>query len=197
MNSTLTHDITSKQLSFLTRLLDEATELLDARDKITGCEWPEARQAVESLRLRADTMTKVEASRAIDMAMDNNRKLRAELKEIGVEPAPQRPSAEPHAYVSEPGMYRVDGRIFKVLPSRSSDRHYAKELLGESDTGYRFEYASGAMRLIRAEHKMTEDEAREFGRVTGHCCNCAKLLTDPKSIEDGIGPVCKKTLGWA
>jgi hypothetical protein len=46
------------------------------------------------------------------------------------------------------------------------------------------------MRFIRAEHRMSEKMARAFGELTGHCCVCGKLLTDPESIRNGIGPVC-------
>jgi len=187
MNQTLTPEATAKQISFLNRLLTEATELLDSRDTLTGCEWPEAREAVARMRSGADRMTRREASAAIDQAMDNNKRLRTELKGLGVQAEPT--LSEPQ-YVSETGMYRVDGRIYKVLPSRTSERHYAKELVGESEGGYRFVYAPGAMRFIRAEHRMTDEQAREFGRTTGICCVCARLLTDPKSIADGIGPIC-------
>lgn len=187
MNNTLTNEITPKQLAFLNRLLTEATELLDSRETITGCEWPEAQDTVSRMRASADRMTRREASAAIDSAMDNNRKLREELKGLGVQAEPT--LSEPQ-YVTETGMYRVNGRIYKVLPSRSSDRHYAKELVGEGDGTYRFTYAPGAMRLIRAEHRMTDEQAREFGRTTGICCVCTTTLTDPKSIAAGIGPVC-------
>jgi hypothetical protein len=187
MNHTLTNEITGKQMVFLTKLLTEATELLNSRETLTGCEWPEAHAHVARVRSRMDDMTKPEASKAIGEAMDNNEKLREELKSLGAQPEPT--LSEP-VYVSETGMYRVNGRIYKVLPSRSSERHYAKELVGEGDGTYRFTYAPGAMRLIRAEHRMTDEQAREFGRTTGICCVCARLLTDPKSIEAGIGPVC-------
>lgn len=191
MNNTLNNEITGKQLVFLSKLLDEAVELLDVRDKITGCEWPEARQGVAHMRSMADQMTKREASAAIGAAMDNNDKLREELKDIGVEPAPQRPVETPVTEFVTTGMYQVNDRIFKVLPSRASERHYAKELVGESQTGFGFEYARGAMRMIRPEHRMTAAQAAEFGKLTGSCCCCGRLLTDPNSIADGIGPVCK------
>ena len=187
MNQTLTPEATPKQISFLNRLLTEADELLTRRYGITMVAWPEAADAVNRMRAVADRMTRREASAAIDQAMDNNRKLREELASLAAEHGI--PEAEPQ-YVTETGMYRVDGRIYKVLPSRTSERHYAKELVGESEGGYRFVYAPGAMRFIRAEHRMTDEQAREFGRTTGICCVCARLLTDPKSIADGIGPVC-------
>jgi uncharacterized protein DUF6011 len=187
MNNTLANEITGKQMAFLTKLLTEATELLNSRETITGCEWPEAHAHVARVRRAMDDMTKSEASKAIGEAMDNNDKLREELKGLGVQAEPT--LSEPQ-YVTETGMYQVDGRIFKVLPSRTSERHYAKELVGEGDGTYRFTYAPGAMRLIRAEHRMTDEQAREFGRTTGICCVCARLLTDPQSIAAGIGPVC-------
>jgi len=30
----------------------------------------------------------------------------------------------------------------------------------------------------------------------GKCCRCGKALTDPVSIEKGIGPICEKNYGW-
>lgn len=208
MNATLTHQATDKQLSFLTRLLNEATEMLNERQALTGADWPEARAAVQALTL-VDDLSKASASRAIDTAMDNNRQLRAELKGLRgqfafeearrlgadhAEAADAQVRAEadrPHEFVTT-GMYQVDGRIFKVLPSRSSTRHYAQELVGESATGYHFQYARGAMYQLRAEHRMTAEQAAEWGKLTDHCMCCGALLTDPKSIAKGIGPDCAK-----
>ncbi len=191
-------DITPKQTAFLTRLLDEAVELLDSRETLTGCEWPEARNAVAWMRQGVDEMTRREASAAIDQAMDNNRKLREELKGLGVQSEPT--LSEPQ-YVTEVGIYRVGDRIFKVLPSRSSDRHYAKELTGfhwveglpeadEEGTKLRFVYAKGAMREIRAEHRVSLEFEKAFGQLVGSCIDCGKLLTKEESIAYGKGPVC-------
>lgn len=32
--------------------------------------------------------------------------------------------------------------------------------------------------------------AMRFGKMTGRCCSCGRELTDPASIEAGIGPIC-------
>lgn len=32
--------------------------------------------------------------------------------------------------------------------------------------------------------------AVRFGKLTGRCCSCGRELTDPASIEAGIGPIC-------
>jgi len=37
--------------------------------------------------------------------------------------------------------------------------------------------------------------ARLYGKRTGTCCCCGKTLTDPVSIENGIGPVCATRWG--
>lgn len=44
--------------------------------------------------------------------------------------------------------------------------------------------------MIKPEHRMTLDEAKEYGKVTGTCCNCGRLLTNEESIANGIGPIC-------
>lgn len=190
--------ITFAQTRYLGDLLDQATTLLRQREEITGCEWPEAHAHVARVRAGLDTMTKVEASRTITEAKDNNDALRKELAGLGVQEDPRISAPE---YVSEVGIYRVGDRIFKVLPSRNSDRHYAKELTGfhwedrlpvadVEGADMKFRYAKGAMRLIRAEHRVSLDMEKAFGQLTGACIDCGKLLTDPKSIDYGKGPVC-------
>jgi hypothetical protein len=37
--------------------------------------------------------------------------------------------------------------------------------------------------------------AREYGRQTGYCCFCGRLLTDARSVENGFGPVCAEHYG--
>lgn len=202
MNTTYTTDITSKQSSFLNRLLDEAVELLDLKTGLTANPDVAAREAVNAMRRRTLEMTRREASAAIDRAMDNNRILRTEIESLEAGRGVPSEAASPARRTEfvETGMYRVDLRIFKVLPSRNSDRHYAKELTGfhweggqpvaDGGGALRFVYAKGAMALIGKEHRMSDAQAREFGRIVGACVVCGKLLTDPKSIEAGIGPVC-------
>lgn len=88
----------------------------------------------------------------------------------------------------EVGMYRLsNGDIYRVQRSRESNRLYAKKLDWANN---RFEFAGGAMRLITADDRMTLDEAKAWGVETGVCCVCSAMLTDPKSVEAGIGPVC-------
>jgi hypothetical protein len=39
-------------------------------------------------------------------------------------------------------------------------------------------------------------QIRFAGRLCGHCCECFRLLTDPKSLEIGIGPECVQKVVW-
>ena len=98
--------------------------------------------------------------------------------------------------VTEAGMYRRAGVIFKVQAAvHGSGRLYAKRLVVESVEGsedyhVRFEYAPGAVSVLRASDRMTLEEAKEFGALYGTCCVCGRTLTDEVSIAAGIGPVC-------
>lgn len=37
--------------------------------------------------------------------------------------------------------------------------------------------------------------AQAYGKRTGNCCCCNRLLTDPQSVADGVGPVCRARYG--
>jgi hypothetical protein len=37
--------------------------------------------------------------------------------------------------------------------------------------------------------------AMKYGKLAGRCCSCGRDLTDPESIERGIGPVCATKFG--
>lgn len=87
--------ITSKQAAYLNALLGEADKLLDRRETVTGCEWPEARFAVRRMMLRVDEMTRREASAAIGQAQDNNKRLRDELGGLGALETVRRPERAP------------------------------------------------------------------------------------------------------
>jgi Family of unknown function (DUF6011) len=110
----------------------------------------------------------------------------------------------------EVGMYRMDETIYKVQVAVHGSRHpYAKRLFrtdycgvcGEHenfhDDGphefkvkWAFEYARGMVQKLRPEHKMSLEEAKEFGALYGTCCCCGATLTREESIENGIGPIC-------
>lgn len=111
------------------------------------------------------------------------------------------------------GMYRKDGTIYKVqVAVHGSGLPYAKRLVVDevpcetcshqfstdcpacngSSGSYRtyFEYAPGAIRQLDQSHRLTLEQAKEFGALYGTCCVCGRTLTNETSIEAGIGPTC-------
>jgi hypothetical protein len=109
----------------------------------------------------------------------------------------ERDNTQPHATAQEhlerrraqplreEGIYQDSrGDVFKVIRS-SSDRLYAKQLVDG-----KFEYAPGATRRLTAADKLTLEQAKQYGQLTGTCCRCGARLTDEDSITRGIGPVC-------
>ena len=87
---------------------------------------------------------------------------------------------------AEEGMYIMDGRIFKIQRAiHGSGYLYAKELVAGG-----FVYTSGMVRKLNSSHRMTLDQAKRYGALYGVCCVCGIALTNEKSIEAGIGPVC-------
>jgi hypothetical protein len=91
----------------------------------------------------------------------------------------------------EDGIYKDGDRIVKVYHTvHGSNQQVGK--VWNADTRS-FEYGGKrAMRGLTPAHRMTLAEAKEFGAIYGICCNCSATLTDERSIEEGIGPVCAK-----
>jgi len=96
--------------------------------------------------------------------------------------------------VAEQGMYaKVDPSdfgldIFRVKLSQAG-RLYALRL--NTLTG-EFEYDRGAIKSLSADDRLTVEQAVAFGHTYGRCIVCGRDLTDPKSVAQGIGPVCIK-----
>lgn len=90
--------------------------------------------------------------------------------------------------VTEPGFYLLDGAIVKVQKSQAG-RLYAKTLVVSTK---RFEYAAGVVHRLTTDNLLTLEQAAKFGHQTGVCAVCARDLSDPVSVERGIGPVCYK-----
>lgn len=161
------------------RQVDYIKFLLDTRA------GDEARTARISERIADGTMDRQFASEAITYLKACAKKPVAP-REFIVRP-------EPQAILSE-GMYRMDGDIYRVQRSRESGNLYAKVMILPAFPGDKpgFEYAKGAIRRLTAEHRMSLEDAKAWGVETGICCVCGAFLTDPESVEAGIGPVCGK-----
>jgi hypothetical protein len=84
-----------------------------------------------------------------------------------------------------PGFYAMEDDIYQVVASKGTGRVYAKV-----QDGQRWEYAKGAVMRLKPEMRLTLDKAKEHGHKTGRCAICGAVLTNPDSIEAGIGPIC-------
>lgn len=118
----------------------------------------------------------------------------------------------------EEGFYTKDGEIAVVKFNRAKTNKYAMRLHVERDTSgfvphpdedvdpdefeterkhparVSWDYEAGLINKIGSESwdRMTLEQAQEFGALYGVCMVCGRTLTDPKSIEAGIGPICAK-----
>lgn len=85
----------------------------------------------------------------------------------------------------ELGLYRKGEDTFQVKESRSSGYRYAVRL-----EGTKWIYARGVAAELTSDMALTLEEAKAYGQRTGVCCACGAELTNPDSIEAGIGPIC-------
>jgi len=86
--------------------------------------------------------------------------------------------------VYEPGMYRTDDdEIVKVKMNRAQTSIY-----GSVHDGDEWVYTPGITRKNLT--RLTIEEAAAYGKLYGVCIVCSRELTNPESIERGIGPVC-------
>ena len=96
--------------------------------------------------------------------------------------------------VTEKGIYILGkhkgqpSRFYLVVATKDGERLYAKEALEDGS----WDYEKGAIYNLYAEDRATVEEVAERGRLTGSCCVCARRLTDPNSVNAGIGPICAR-----
>ena len=105
--------------------------------------------------------------------------------------APRTPSTSTaYERITDEGVYQnAEGDIFRVQRSRESGNLYAKRLdIFEGG----FVYEAGLLRKITPSDRLGVEQAKALGVQYGFCVVCGILLTDPKSVEQGIGPVCIK-----
>lgn len=102
------------------------------------------------------------------------------------------PKAEqPVAAPAGEGWYKQGDDYYKVqIAIHGSKRPYAKVLRVDGDTAT-WEYAPGMVNRLTEADRLTEEDARAFGRLYGICVVCGAPLTNEESIEYGIGPICR------
>lgn len=98
-----------------------------------------------------------------------------------------RPATVTTPEVTEPGLYThgAGDEIYRVKRSRNSGHLYAQRLDG---TDWIYEGARPLRTLPLVP--LTKEQAQAYGRQTGVCCVCGAELTNPVSVQAGIGPIC-------
>lgn len=90
-----------------------------------------------------------------------------------------------------------EGTYYKVVKGTNTGNWYAKEWVPDvpGDPGT-WKYAGRKpMHFLTALDRVTGDEAARFGKTTGRCVFCSRMLTDERSIEVGYGPICAEREG--
>lgn len=127
-----------------------------------------------------DEPTAGQTSDEIDEMKETITTLRAQLR--GQRRAGARMA--PLGQLVEDRLYELDGEIYRTVMSGAGNL-YAKIWTTDG-----WEYAAGAIRDLRPEHRMTVERAKELSVRFGRCIRCGALLTADESVERGIGPIC-------
>jgi hypothetical protein len=113
-------------------------------------------------------------------------------------PAPA-PAPAPRLTIEPDKYYVLDrqgGGVDFVLTVLSKKGRIYGKILRENNwsaSGFRFEYEPRIIDEVQRNGRLaTEQEVGKFGRRTGRCMICKRELTNPDSIERGIGPDCLK-----
>lgn len=141
-----------------------------------------------------DTVDEVRACSAAHR-VDPEFKALLEKSSVGQAVAKMRTKFEPAAE----GLYVKDGTIYKVVAAKlATGRRYAKALMSPDSANEKRQwvFASGVVMNLKPEHKMTAEQAAQYGKLYGCCVNCASPLTHEESIDRGYGPDCADRFGW-
>lgn len=167
---------TDAQIKFAESLLNQFASVWDELDKLDG--------GINTATLIRDEYAAkipgIADRREFSKTLDTLKRRLDQSREELTKRRKSAPSTE-----IEDGMYVLDGVVYRVVTSRSSGKPYASKLEGTS-----FNYAPGAVRKLLPEHRMTLEDAQKYGKLYGVCAVCGCTLTNPKSIERGIGPIC-------
>jgi hypothetical protein len=101
--------------------------------------------------------------------------------------------------------FRIDGLCFSLAPlnSQNAGAVYVKhdgEYIGKIQNG-KYTPTLRALELNNIGAKIARvaanprEAAVEYGKMSGQCACCGRTLTDPASVDAGIGPICAANWG--
>jgi hypothetical protein len=186
MSTTATvHPASRKQIDYVKDLLDER-------------ELPLQNSTLSELKERAEELNNRAASKWIET-----------LKALPKKHAAQRPTGSTSTIKSDvpEGRYAVTGEdgttdFYKVdRPTEGKWAGYIFVKLGLGGPHGDPRWERIPLRNVQTIlNKIAADGPKEamlrYGKELGHCGHCGRTLTNPESIEAGIGPVCRGKMGW-
>ena len=89
------------------------------------------------------------------------------------------------------GVFVRDGIIYKVQVSPATGRFYTKVW---NDGSWAYAGIAPLWKLTES-HRISAEEAGEWGRTHGQCVFCARGLTDERSMFVGYGAICAEHNG--
>lgn len=103
------------------------------------------------------------------------------------------------------GIHHHDGTIYRVQTAKTSGKRYATALVevagryshgaAGNATEWAWDYVGRRPFLVLSEATyLTLEQAKAFGVAHGVCAVCGARLSNPDSVERGIGPVCASRL---
>lgn len=110
----------------------------------------------------------------------------------------------------DPGVYDIEpsqitqglgrGKYAAVSPKDPLNGSQSVRVIYATGSGVRSRKATRSLlahRLNNGATKLSTSEVTSLGKQFGVCMCCARLLSDPTSVANGIGPVCAKRYGYA
>lgn len=183
--------ITDRQREFLKDLLQ--------RKDMTGVDEGKLSLVWKSLRISEDPeeygMSRSQASTLIDWCLKRRDKPPTHQVEASVGSAelPNVPEGR-YAVDNEEGILR----FYTVeRPTVGRWAGYTFVSVWASDEKHPIKGMAAKRTILeKIVHDGIQQAAERFGREIGRCAICGRTLTDPHSIEIGIGPVCREYTGW-
>jgi len=197
----------------------QITVATDTRVNVTvtpaGAKATELREAALLYRARKDAFADGKESTCIDMANKLER-----YGDFASEKQAQYADkliawSKPRGFVAAPAVKLP--RLFAVL-QRHADFHvgsmkisrrnqdtlcwitYSGDVVGKIEAAEATIWASKCANALTSRDAVVAileeleanplEAAKKYGRESGRCCSCGRDLTDPASIENGIGPIC-------
>lgn len=99
-------------------------------------------------------------------------------------PAVPQPILGVHDKLRE-GIYSSGEHFYKIIMGKKG---FPYAMILEEDQSWK--YAPGAVKELRHEDRLDIEGLKNYGKETGRCILCGRELTNPVSIEQGIGPIC-------